>query len=203
MKSFVFFLTAFISCILISCKKEPELDVTIVNFENVDEQKIQYVKSLVETTFKAGHVKIVSSELPGEAYYKPRNRYRADKLIRYLRDNFDSEKVIGITDKDISTTSGKHEDWGIMGLALRPGKSCVVSTFRTFRGAKSEEHKNERLKKVVLHEFGHTFGLPHCTNSPTCLMRDANGKVSTVDEVSGYCTICKSKIQKYLREHNF
>lgn len=202
MKPFVFFLTAFTSFNLISCKKAPELSITIVNFENVDAEKIQYVKSLLKDTFKIGRVEVVLVKLPDETYYKPRNRYRADKLIRYLNDHFDSDKVIGLTDKDISTTSGNRKDWGIMGLASRPGKSCVVSTFRTFRGAKSKELKNERLKKVALHEFGHTFGLPHCENSETCLMRDANGKVATVDEAKYFCSKCRNQIQKFLRNVN-
>jgi len=199
MNFYIFFLITLISFSLVSCKKEPDLNLTVVNFENVDQQKIKYIKSVLENEFKIDSIKTASVKLPEEAYYKPRSRYRADKLIRYLHDNFEAEKVIGITDKDISTTSKGHKDWGIMGLAFRPGKSCVVSTFRTFRGAKSEKHKDERLKKVVLHEFGHTLGLPHCENSETCLMRDANGKVSTVDKVSDYCEKCKSKIRRYLK----
>lgn len=157
------------------------------------------LKSSLKEQFHIESIQTIKTELPQETYYEPRNRYRADKLIRYLRDNYKTEKLIGITDKDISTTSGQHEDWGIMGLAFRPGKSCVISTFRTFRNAKSEEHKQERLKKVVFHEFGHTLGLPHCKNSESCLMADANGKVSTVDKVTDFCPKCRTKIRKYLR----
>ena len=86
-----------------------------------------------------------------------------------------------------------------MGLAFCPGKSCVVSPFRTFRGANSEKHKKERLKKVFFHEFGHTLGLPHCENEKSCLMRDAGGKVSTVDETLDFCLECKTQIISYLK----
>ena len=200
MISFRFFLVVIIAMNLISCKKEKTgLSLTIVNFEKIDSETAEFVKSVLENEFLLSEVKIIPMKLPDETYYKPRNRYRADKLIRYLRDNSDTQKIIGITEKDISTTLGNHEDWGIMGLGFRPGKSCVVSTFRTFRGAKSENHQKERLKKVVLHEFAHTLGLPHCKNSATCLMRDANGKVSTIDEESDFCDKCKIKIRKYLK----
>lgn len=38
--------------------------------------------------------------------------------------------MIGITQKDISTSKGQYADWGIMGLAYRPGNSCVASYYR-------------------------------------------------------------------------
>ncbi|SMC79322.1 matrixin family metalloprotease [Moheibacter sediminis] len=173
--------------------------ISLVNLGEVDSYQINFIKSILNENYNIDSVIVIGQDLPEETYYKPRNRYRADKLIQFLKENLDTDKVIGITDKDISTTVDQYEDWGIMGLAYCPGKSCIVSTFRTFRGAKSEEHKKERLKKVTMHEFGHTLGLPHCKNSKSCLMRDANGKVSTVDYVDGYCDKCKSKIQKYLK----
>lgn len=196
----IFLLSVFCSlCFLFYSKSSTYIDITLVSFGQFDSEKLEFVEYVLHEKFKFDSLKMVHQNLPAEAFYKPRNRYRANKLIHYLKENYDSDKIIGLTHKDISTTSGKHEDWGIMGLAYRPGKSCVVSTFRTFRGAKSEEHKNERLKKVVFHEFGHTLGLPHCENSKSCLMRDANGKVITVDETDDFCANCKSKILKYLK----
>jgi len=180
-------------------KSNSSVELTIVSFNPSVDKNLTELKSSLKEQFHIESIQTIKTELPQETYYEPRNRYRADKLIRYLRDNYNTEKVIGITDKDISTTSGEYEDWGIMGLAFRPGKSCVISTYRTFRNAKSEEHKKERLKKVVFHEFGHTLGLPHCENSDSCLMTDANGKVSTVDKVTDFCPKCKTKIKKYLR----
>jgi len=115
----------------------------------------------LSSEFNIDSLQIVGTSLPPETYYAPRNRYRADKLILYLQANFPSDKVFGITQKDISTTTTQQEDWGIMVLAFTPGKSCVDSTYRTFRNTQSEVHKKERLKKVVFHEFGLTLGLHH------------------------------------------
>lgn len=196
----IFYIIIFSFCV--NCKQSTFSNspkISLVNLGKVDNSQIEFVKSTLENNFKIDTIIIINQQLPEETYYKPRNRYRADKLIKYLKENFETDKTIGITNKDISTTVDQHEDWGIMGLAYCPGKSCVVSTFRTFRGAKSEEHRKDRLKKVTMHEFGHTLGLPHCKNSKTCLMRDANGKVSTIDEVNDYCEKCKSNIKKYLK----
>lgn len=132
---------------------------------------------------------VVSSplKLPKQAYYVERGRYRADTLIRVLRDQFgDDTLAIGLTTQDISTTQNGVADWGIYGLGFRPGKSCVISTFRL------AENKQEQLQKVILHEIGHTLGLDHC-KVKTCYMRPAEGG-NPLDELSHFCASCSKKI---------
>lgn len=124
-------------------------------------------------------------ELLKKAFYKERNRYRADTLIRYLSVITTKGHVtIGFTNKDISQTKGTINDYGIMGLGYKPGKSCIVSTFRL-----SKEHLSSQLFKLAIHELGHTQGLPHCSEK-TCFMRDAKGKNHT-DEEKDFCQKCK------------
>lgn len=141
------------------------------------------------------------AELPEMAWYPPRARYRADSILKFLNASIpDSlDRIVALTNKDISTTKGGFADWGIMGLARLPGRVCVVSSFRTRRGTKGRAHFEERFARVVKHEFGHTLGLPHCP-SPKCFMRDANGRVSTVDEEGGtLCGDCSRKVAPALR----
>jgi archaemetzincin len=122
---------------------------------------------------------------PSGAYYKPRNRYKADSLLSYFDEIAkDGEVYIGLTSKDISTSKDNISDWGVMGLSYCPGNACVVSTFRLDK-AKLEE----QFFKVAIHELGHTQGLGHCNNK-TCLMRDAEGKNCTDEEI-GFCPNCK------------
>lgn len=124
--------------------------------------------------------------LPSAAYYPPRSRYRADSIIHILsRQAASGHKIIGLTNKDISTTNNEIADWGVMGLGFCPGKACVASTFRL---SKSETSK--QLFKVAVHELGHTFGLPHCPVK-YCFMRDAEGGNPTNEEKE-FCTNCKS-----------
>jgi archaemetzincin len=132
--------------------------------------------------------------LPGTAYYPARGRYRADSLIAFLKQRVSNEDtvVIGLTTKDISTSKDGKADWGIMGLAYRPGRSCIVSTFRL-----KKERLTTQFYKVSIHELGHTQGLPHCPD-PTCFMRDAEGGNPTDDEYH-FCINCMN----YLKRHGW
>jgi len=80
----------------------------------------------------------------------------------------------------------------VMGLGFMPGNACVVSSFRL-----SKKKRAEQFYKVVLHELGHTQGLPHCAVK-TCFMRDAEGKNPT-DEETGFCNSCR----KHLEDENW
>lgn len=129
-------------------------------------------------------------QMPESAFYPPRNRYRADSLIRYLQHTIPEEDVvIGITHHDISTTKKQIPDYGVMGLGFQPGKSCVVSTFRL-----RKNNLNEELFKVAIHEWGHTRGLPHCS-TPDCFMRDAQGG-NPLKEEQGFCKRCSLYLRK-------
>jgi len=133
--------------------------------------------------------------LPRSAFYPPRRRWRAEKILDFLDEHRPTTalRVLGITTADISTTKGEHADWGILGLAQLGGTPCVVSSFRCRRGAKSAEHARVRLGKVVVHEVGHTLGLPHCPR-PGCLMEDAGGKAVTTDREYDLCSLCRARL---------
>lgn len=134
-------------------------------------------------------------EMPVNAYYKPRNRYRADTILAFLNKSkpTDARLVAGITREDISVRKGAVADWGIMGFGYQPGYASVVSTYRLQKDNPSEKLFMQRLLKTVLHEMGHNFGLPHCSNEH-CIMADAKGKLNQ-DNESSLCEDCRKKIK--------
>lgn len=152
----------------------------------------------------ACEVKIAPAQaLPQTAFYSPRSRYRADKLLRFLESevklDFECVKIVGLTQKDISFTKGEVYDWGIFGLGSLDGKTCVISTFRLGAGQADNAKKIQRLIKVINHEIGHTFGLEHCP-AKGCLMQDAQGTIKTVDEENGeFCEECHKRLEKVLK----
>ena len=132
--------------------------------------------------------------IPKTFFYIPRNRYRADSIIHWLRQlKSDSVRsLVGLTLFDISTTKGPIKDYGIMGLGYQPGPSCVVSIFRLGKDNASAKKITQRLVKTVVHEIGHNLGLPHCPNQH-CIMADAEGKLKQ-DNEGGLCNDCRKKL---------
>jgi archaemetzincin len=149
------------------------------------------IKSRIEKIYFATVTILSPKQLPSEAFYPPRSRYRADRLLTLLAKNQSFDKIIGVTSVDISTTRLPYADWGVFGLAQTGKNSCVVSGFRLHkRGAIST---TERLCRVAVHEVGHTLGLDHCP-TPHCTMSDAKGALKTVDEEKGFCSLCRRRV---------
>ena len=50
-------------------------------------------------------------DMPEEAYYKPRERYRASSILEFLKPKLEDHDVLmAITDLPISTTAHGHDD---------------------------------------------------------------------------------------------
>jgi archaemetzincin len=130
------------------------------------------------------------ASLPAAAFYPPRRRYRADKLLDFLDGRLPAggARILGLTGVDISTTKGPVSDWGVLGLGRIDGASSVISEFRCRMKSRGPAHARERLAKVAVHEAGHTLGLAHC---PTrgCLMEDAEAHVATCDREYDFCAV--------------
>lgn len=135
--------------------------------------------------------------LPAHAFYPPRKRYRAERLLDFLAAHAqaDAFRVLGLTGVDISTTAHGVQDWGIMGLATIDGRVSVMSMFRCRRGSRSVEHARQRLGKVAVHEVGHTLGLEHCPVRG-CLMEDARGTNTTTDREHVLCPRCRALLER-------
>ena len=166
--------------------------VAIQPFGKVKAEDVAAVKAGITELYAVSVEVLPEKPLPKSAYYAPRDRYKADLILEVLEfeAHADITKVIALTASDISTKKDENPDWGIFGLGRLGGKSCVVSTFRLRAGKANDEQFRQRLVKVVNHELGHTFGLPHCPTA-ACLMRDAGGKIATVDGETGKpCAAC-------------
>jgi archaemetzincin len=173
--------------------KKPVVIVQPLQF--TDTATLQLLKDSVEAYYPVTVYIAPNKNFPDHLYYKPRNRYRADRIIHWLRMNIaDSIRtVVGITSLDVSTTKNNVYDYGVMGLGYHPGHACVVSTFRAANTARSKKHLQQRLFKLVIHEMGHNFGLSHCSNEE-CFMVDAEGQMK-LDQERFLCDNCKKNIK--------
>jgi archaemetzincin len=196
----IFLLLLFASCTT-QQKKKTDLAtkkaiVLLEPLQFTDSSTLLQLKDSIEHFYNVKVYIAASKSFPEHLYYKPRNRYRADRIIHWLRMNIaDSIRtVVGITSNDVSTTKGDAYDYGVMGLGYRPGHACVVSTFRPAKTAKDKNHLQQRLLKLVIHEMGHNFGLPHCSNEE-CFMVDAEGQMK-LDKERLLCDSCEMKLKK-------
>ena len=174
-------------------KNGEEITILIQPFEDVKPKQLTEISENIRKIYPK--IKILKPiKFPQNTYYEPRNRYRADSIIKYLRTKTPNNCVtLALTNKDISVSKGKVADFGVMGLGYRPGNACVASTFRL-----NTENKSEQFYKVAIHELGHTQGLKHCPDK-TCFMRDAEGKNPTNEE-KYFCQNCKKVLRsKHLK----
>ena len=177
------------------------LNVAIRPLGPVDPDVLARVAEHLRATCVADVTVLPPEELPGEAYYPPRHRYRGDTILDFLNRDTPSRfsHVIGITQRDISVTSGDVFDWGVLGVSQLSGRPGIVSTYRLRARDASGDRVQKRLDNVVLHELGHTLGLPHCTHKG-CVMQDAHGSILPVDESTGqFCSSCAARLLALLR----
>lgn len=203
MKTVIFLLLIMIAAACSNGTKK----IAIQPFAPFDSALVDSVKVSIEKTYGFEVTVLESMGIPQSAFTQVKSpRYRADSILNLLKRNNSSkfDHVLGLTSFDMSTTKRdaagnvmepryKYDDWGVFGLGFMPGESCAVSTFRL--ATSNEQLLWERLKKVCNHEIGHNLGLPHCTSSDKCVMKDGAESIKTVDHVNlVLCDACKSDI---------
>lgn len=166
-------------------KEDQPVTILIQPFKDIKPESVQFVTQEIKKVYP--NVKVLDAiDFPENTYYKERNRYRADSIIKFLDTKTqDGFVMLDLTSKDISVTKGKIKDFGIMGLGYRPGRACIASKFRLNKG-----NSDEQFFKIAIHELGHTQGLKHCPEK-MCFMRDAEGKNPTNEETD-FCNKCKT-----------
>lgn len=187
----------FVIFFFVSCKENQESKVEsksekvvlqLQPFKDIKADDVESIALQIQKIYP--NVEVLSPiDFPENSYYQPRNRYRADSIIKFLSSQTKPNFVkVGLTTKDISATKGNVKDFGIMGLGYRPGKACVASSFRL-----DASKRKEQFYKIIIHEIGHTQGLKHCPEK-TCFMRDAEGGNPT-DEETDFCEKCKDYLK--------
>jgi archaemetzincin len=170
--------------------------IYLVPMGNISNRDVELSAKELNKFYSFNVVVIPRSEVPKSTKVNGLKKYNANKILEYLNSKYSkyNGKVLGLTDVDICTDrelNGKlYHNWGIFGLGLMSGKPCVVSVNRL-----GKNHSNDMVK-VVVHEIGHTLGIPHCRTNIKCLMNDAKGKGSQVkNELLWICNDCKKKIR--------
>ena len=178
--------------------------LVVVPLGETSEDLVRFVAESIEDRFEL-EVRVVDPiPHPKEAWYAPRKRWRAERLLDHLDEqDFGNDvwRVAAITEEPISTTKGDVHDWGIAGLGSLGVKSSVFTShlFRSYR-KKARRTYLRFMENLVLHEVGHTLGLDHCPLD-RCMMADAKGNAIRAAKVSinEFCPKCHARIAKHLK----
>ncbi|MFB6302422.1 MAG: archaemetzincin family Zn-dependent metalloprotease [Haloferacaceae archaeon] len=110
--------------------------------------------------------------VPEGAFDRSRNQHRAEEFIELAGRVGSGDKNIAITPHDLYYRRRNY----VFGLAYLNGNGSVISTYRLQTSSDGgisskpvEEVFADRVRKEVVHEVGHTFGLEHCDNE-RCVM---------------------------------
>jgi archaemetzincin len=171
---------------------KPKNVIYIQTLGDFDANYIVEVRKTLEKFYDVETVLKPKVNLTDDILAGSKTRYDADKIL----DKFNSkENLLLLIEKDIAYNNGKYSEWGIFGLGLCPGNTCVISTFR-LKNKVSESKIIERLVKVCVHEIGHNLGLKHCETNLNCMMSAANGTIKTIDKNKiWFCKNCINKIK--------
>ncbi|HLO92203.1 MAG TPA: archaemetzincin family Zn-dependent metalloprotease [Lentimicrobium sp.] len=169
--------------------------ITLISFGYSEKKLPELIAKDVESQFaipvvvKDGFLDI------SEFYDASRRQYDGNRLLQRIDTGYslDNSKTLGLFNVDLFIPILTY----IFGQAYLNGKAGVASVYRLHNeryGMKADDILLiERLKKIVVHELGHTFGLIHCLN-PECVMRSST-YVEDIDQKSfKICHTCRNKL---------
>ncbi len=129
-------------------------------------------------------------DLPGE-FFLPNGQVDGELLLMHLPGPSKGLRRVYLLNAD-ATVKGLNFVFGLSSPVL--GR-CFVSLPRLKVGG----NFRERVRKEVLHEVGHTFGLSHCSN-PYCVMRFSNSLIEVDEKSEKFCEFCLERLKRNLSQ---
>lgn len=142
-----------------------------------------YFKNWPETK---NHLQIPTGSIL-EILFKVKNRYVTENIKNRTESNF---FLIGITSLDIFPTSNYEY---VFGQSDPERGIAIISAYRLYQN-NNENLMNNRILKVVMHEYGHLMNLGHCKHA--CLM----SIISSVNELDNRTLYCCEGCLNQIRE---
>jgi archaemetzincin len=174
--------------------------IEIVTIGDVGRDLARELSKEIERAFRPaieGCLLGASLNLPPAAHDPTRNQYDADLILdRVFHRVTGNHKVLGLLNVDLYTPSQNLNF--IFGQAQLRGRVALVSLCRLdqrFYGRPADpELLFNRLTKESIHELGHAFGLPHCSDRG-CVMSFSNSILDVDRKGSSFCKSCRRKLQ--------
>ena len=170
-------------------------NITLISFGYFEKELLELIVEDVErefqlpVTIREGHLDL------SEFYDAARRQYDGNRLIKEIESGYaeDNNKTLALFNVDLFIPILTY----IFGQAFLGGRSGIASIYRLSNesyGLKSDKKVFiDRIRKEVIHELGHTFGLIHCRNI-TCVMRSSTYVEDIDQKESGLCHQCKADL---------
>ncbi len=136
--------------------------------------------------------------LPPTFFDPVRGQFRAEDLVRYLRDEIPTSSPLrlGITEADLYAMDMNY----VFGISILKQGTSLVSYHRldnAFYGLpRNDRLLYERAMKESLHELGHAIGLEHCENP--CIMHFSNSVMEVDAKPLRFCPECSRRLNLLL-----
>ena len=134
---------------------------------------------------------------PRNSYHRWRKQYLADPFLEVLPQGGVGIRYVGLVDEDLYVPGLNF----VFGVADPDRGRAIVALARLrqdFYGLEPDKELfYERSLKEVVHELGHTWGLPHCPD-PRCIMHFSNSLYDTDRKGTQFCERCRQKLAHFL-----
>jgi len=170
--------------------------IYLIPIGRVDPKALSYLEKhlaeVLSTPVRVGQM----MTMPAEAYHKRRGQYSSTDILSAMEKYFpqQAEAVLGVTEADLYAGNLNF----VFGEANPPSRRAVISLARLRIGygkVLAEENLYlERTLKEAVHELGHVYGLPHCSD-PRCVMFFSNSLIDTDRKGYQFCKQCRSKLK--------
>ncbi len=169
---------------------------------DVSSAHTRWACQVVRDVFRVRCRVLRAQPLPHDALDRARHQYDADRLVdalfRTLPD--DGLALIGLTNADLFEGGRNHFVFGLGHLVDHVGVVSLARYRNAWWGEPDDERLfRERFFKVLVHEAGHTLGLPHCANRG-CAMRDDRSLADLDAGPTTFCARCAVAIRDRVAE---
>lgn len=172
-------------------------NITLISFGYFEKGLLDFIIKDVKREFSLP-VRIREGYLDLSDFFDvTRKQYDANRLLKEIDSRFatDTSKTLGLFNVDLFIPILTY----IYGQAFLNGRSGIASLYRLSNeryGMKPDKKLFvDRIRKEVIHELGHMFGLIHCQN-PVCVMRSSTYVEDIDQKNSVLCLHCRAELEK-------